>query len=61
LQQNLILTRSEGTIGEISTLLIQAACEAISSGKEYIGQAIIEQTDYRSPTERRKKYESILY
>ena len=59
--RTMILTRSEGTIGEISTLLIQAACEAISSGKEYIDQAIIEQTDYRSPTERRRKYESILY
>lgn len=53
-----ILARSEGTIGEISSLLTQAACEAISSGKERIDREIIEQTKYRSPTERRRRYDS---
>jgi hypothetical protein len=32
----MILERSEGTIGEISSLLIQATCEAIRTEKEYI-------------------------
>lgn len=59
--RTLILTRSEGTIGEISSLLTKATCAAIHSGKEYIDLKILEQTDYRSPTERRRLYESILY
>lgn len=57
----LILTRSEGTIGEIASLLIKAACLAIRSGKECIDHKILKQTEYRSPTERRRLYESILY
>lgn len=57
----LILTRSEGTIGEIVSLLIKATCSAIRSGKEYIDYKILKQTEYRSPTERRRLYESILY
>ena len=57
----LILTRSEGSIGEIASLLTKATCAAIRSGKEYIDQEILEQTDYRSPTERRRLYENLLY
>jgi hypothetical protein len=56
-----ILERSEGTIGEVVKLLTQAACEAIKSGKEYIDLEILKFTDYRSPSERRKLYESIIY
>lgn len=59
--RTLILTRSEGTIGEIVSLLIKATCSAIRSGKEYIDYKILKQTEYRSPTERRRLYESILY
>lgn len=59
--RSLILARSEGTIGEIASLLIKATCSAIRSGKEYIDRKILEQTEYRSPTERRRLYESILY
>ena len=57
----MILERSEGTIGEISSLLTQAACEAIKSGKEYIDLETIEQISYLSPTERKKLYESMVY
>ena len=57
----MILERSEGTIGEISSLLIQAACEAINSKKECIDLETIEQTSYRSPTERKNLYESMVY
>lgn len=59
--RSMILMRSEGTIGEISSLLTKATCTAIHSGKEYIDCKTLEQTDYRSPTERRRLYESMLY
>lgn len=59
--RSMILTRSEGTIGEISALLTKATCTAIYSGKEYIDYKTLEQTDYHSPTERRRLYESMLY
>lgn len=57
----MILERSEGTIGEISSLLIQATCDAIKSGKECIDLEIIEQTSYCSPTERKRLYESMVH
>ena len=56
-----ILERSEGTIGEIAKLLIQASCTAIHSGKEYIDCETLKATDYMYPSERRKLYESIIY
>lgn len=56
----IILNRTEGTIGEIVTLLIQATSTAIRSGKEFIDAEILKQTDYQSPTQRRRLYESIL-
>jgi hypothetical protein len=58
--RSMILARSEGTIGEIMTLLTRAACEAIVSGKEVIDQEILEKTRYNSPSERRKLYESMV-
>lgn len=56
-----ILTRSEGTIGEITSFLTKATCLAIQSGTEYIDKAMLEQTNYKSPTERRRLFESMLY
>jgi hypothetical protein len=58
--RSLILSRSEGTIGEIMTLLTRAACEAIISGQEFIDQAILERTKYNSPSERPRLYESMV-
>ncbi len=55
--RNYILRRTEGTIGEISSLLTKAAVFAIDSGKECIDIATLETTDYESPTERRRKFE----
>ena len=55
-----ILSRSEGTIGEIMTLLTRAACEAIISGQEFIDRVILEKTKYNSPSERRRLYESMI-
>ena len=57
----IILERSEGTIGEISTFLTQATCKAISSGNEYIDLEVLRHTSYHSPTERRRLYESMVY
>jgi hypothetical protein len=55
--RNYILRRSEGTIGEISSLLTKAAIIAIQTGKECIDFSILELTDYESPTERRRQFE----
>jgi len=52
-----ILTRTEGTIGEVATLLTQAAIAAIESGEESINAKILSIADYDSPTERRRKFE----
>ena len=57
----IILERSESTIGEIATFLTQAACEAISSGKECIDLEILTHANYHSPTQRRRVYESMVY
>ncbi|RZI45289.1 transposase [Rickettsiales endosymbiont of Peranema trichophorum] len=59
--RRIILERSEGTIGEISGLLTKAASEAIMSGKEYIDQEVLERTNYHSPSERRRLYESMVH
>jgi hypothetical protein len=58
--RNYILRRSEGTIGEISSLLTKAAIAAINSGDEYIDISILELTNYESPTERRRQFEREL-
>jgi hypothetical protein len=58
--RSIILSRSEGIIGEIMTLLTRAACEAIISGQEFINRAILEKTKYNSPSERRRLYESMI-
>ena len=58
--RSVILFRSEGTIGEIITLLTRAACEAIISGQEFIDRVILEKTKYNSPSERRRLYEGVI-
>jgi hypothetical protein len=52
-----ILDKSEGTIGEITSLLTRAAIIAIESGGEAINRKILALVDYESPTERRRKFE----
>lgn len=49
-----ILDKSEGTIGEIITLLTKAAIIAIESGEEVINKKVLAHIDYLSPTERRR-------
>ena len=52
-----ILTRTEGTIGEISNFLTYAAILAIESGEESINSKTLSLTEYDNPSERKKKFE----
>lgn len=58
--RELILRRSEGTIGEIALLLADATATALRQGEERITGAIIEQTDYQAPSVRRRLIEREL-
>lgn len=55
-----ILARTEGTIGEISTLLTHAAIAAVKSGEEAINPKTLRLAAYDSPTERRRAFEREL-
>jgi hypothetical protein len=49
-----ILSRSEGTIGEISALLCGAALAAIERGTERITAVELDRCGYLAPSERRR-------
>ncbi len=55
-----LLTRSEGTIGELTNLLTAAAIAAIKSGEEAINQRTLLLAPYAGPTERRRMFEREL-
>lgn len=55
-----LLTRSEGTIGELTHLLVDAAVAAIESGEEAINQRALLMAPYAGPTERRRMFEREL-
>jgi hypothetical protein len=55
-----ILDKSEGTIGEMMTLLSKAAVLAIESSEEMINKKILAKIDYQSPTERQRTFERAL-
>jgi hypothetical protein len=55
-----LLTRSEGTIGELAHLLTDAAVAAIESGEEAINQRTLLMADYAGPGERRRLFEREL-
>ncbi|KQU45852.1 transposase [Rhodococcus sp. Leaf278] len=55
-----LLTRSEGTIGELTTLLTAAAVTAVDSGEEAITSSVLTRTPYVGPTERRRQLERHL-
>ncbi|MER6615934.1 TniB family NTP-binding protein [Streptomyces xantholiticus] len=55
-----LLTRSEGTIGELAHLLTDAAVAAIESGKEAVNQRTLLLAQYAGPTERRRLFEREL-
>ena len=55
-----LLTRSEGTIGELARLLTDAAVAAIESGEEAINQRTLLLAPYTGPSERRRVFEREL-
>jgi hypothetical protein len=55
-----LLTRSEGTIGELARLLTDAAVAAIESGEEAINQRTLLLAPYIGPSERRRMFEREL-
>jgi hypothetical protein len=55
-----LLTRSEGTIGELTRLLTAAAIAAVESGEERINRRTLVMADYAGPTERRRLFEREL-
>jgi len=55
-----LLTRSEGTIGELARLLTDAAVAAIESGEEAINQRTLLLAPYAGPSERRRMFEREL-
>lgn len=52
-----ILSKSEGVIGEMATIIRRAAILAINTKQEFIDLGILESIDYRSPSERRQMFE----
>ena len=58
--RELILRRSEGTIGEIASLLTRAATLALVNGSERVDQVAIERADYYPPSVRRRMVEREL-
>jgi len=55
-----LLTRSEGTIGELAHLLTSAAVAAVDSGEEAINHRTLILADYIGPSERRRQFEREL-
>lgn len=55
-----VLRDSEGTIGEMATLLTRATATALLQGSECITPSIIERTNYHSPSIRRRMIEREL-
>jgi hypothetical protein len=55
-----ILDKTEGTIGEMATLLTRAAVLAIETGEECLHRELLLAVDYDSPTERRRAFEREL-
>jgi len=57
--RQMILEKSEGTIGEISTFLRRAAELAIRNEQECIDYELLSSVEYLGPQSRRRVYESI--
>ncbi|PWW31525.1 TniB family NTP-binding protein [Chromohalobacter israelensis] len=55
-----LLTRCEGTIGELAHLLMAAAVAAVESGEEAINPRTLSMADYTGPGERRRQFEREL-
>lgn len=57
--RQMILEKTEGTIGEISTFLRRGAELAITSGHECLDCEILSRVEYLGPRARRRVYESV--
>ena len=55
-----IAIRCEGTIGEITKLLNQAAILAIETGEECVNAKMLDDADYLGPSERKRAFERVL-
>jgi len=55
-----LLTRSEGTIGELARLLTSAAIAAVESGEEEINTRTLTLAEYEGPSERKRAFEREL-
>jgi transposase len=55
-----LLAWSEGTIGELASLLRTAATAAIETGEECITERLLKQIDWMPPSSRRTAIEAIL-
>ena len=52
-----LLSRCEGTIGELVTLLTRASITAINNGEECINEKTLKMTEYLGPTLRKRQFE----
>jgi len=55
-----LLSRSEGTIGELTRLLTEAAIAAVDTGEEAINHRTLTLATYTGPSERRRQFEREL-
>jgi type II secretory pathway predicted ATPase ExeA len=55
-----LLSRCEGTIGELAMLLTAAAVAAVETGEEAINRRALTVADYTGPSERRRQFEREL-
>ena len=55
-----LLALSEGTIGELSSLLVRAAAWAIRSGVECINEDVLLRTEWTPPSVRRRQIEKLI-
>ncbi len=55
-----LLTKTEGTIGELTTLITLSATQAITTGQESIDRALVDFVAYHGPNERRRLFERTL-
>jgi hypothetical protein len=51
---------SEGTIGELASLLTQAAVEAVRSGTEQINEHVLTTIAWQPPSERKRAVEQMF-
>lgn len=51
---------SEGTIGELSSLLTAAAVHAIRTGRERIDGELLSEVDWTPPSERKRQVERMV-